>query len=97
VVAVDRSIADDLEFSDDELTALALAADPTEHLDDDAVPLADLDGVAGPGLLPDWYMPVPASFGRTRKRKIVISLIVGSLLVVNALGLCVTSGFIEIA
>jgi len=28
---------------------------------------------------------------------VVISLIVGSLLVVNALGLCVTSGFIEIA
>ena len=50
-------MSDDLDpFSDDELTALALAADPTEMLDDDAVPF---EGERSVGLLPDWYMPAP--------------------------------------
>jgi hypothetical protein len=46
------------------LTALALAADPDEPLDDDAVPLhihlAQFAGAA----LPQWYMPSRPAAGR---------------------------------
>ena len=44
--------------SDEELTALALAADPDAPIEADAVPLAQYLGDHA-GLLPDWYMPVP--------------------------------------
>ena len=54
---------DDVLISDEELTALALAADPTELLDDDAVPF---DGGSAEGLLPDWYMPAPQVSGGSR-------------------------------
>lgn len=88
---------DTWEISDEELTALALAADPDSAVDLDAVPWAS-DDQTFPELLPAWYMPVPAvGAGSSRRHKVVVSLIIGSLLVVNALGLCVTSGFLEIA
>ena len=76
-VDLDSDLARDDAITDDELAALALAADPTERLDEDAVPFSSPDDPVGVALLPAWYMPVPASFGRTRKRKIVISLIIG--------------------
>ena len=82
-------------ISDEELTALALAADPDAPLDADAVPFASLD-TTFPELLPSWYMPAPMSF-RPRRRRVVVGLIVGSLLVLNGLGLCVTYGYLEIA
>jgi hypothetical protein len=85
-------LADDI--GDDELTALALAADPDVPLDDDAVPFGtDDDG----GLLPAWYMPVPMLRGGVRGRRIVVAAIIGALLVVNGAGLCVTYGFPSIA
>jgi hypothetical protein len=87
-------MADDLLISDEELTALALAADPTEMLDDDAVPF-DVGG--GSGLLPDWYMPAPQALGRSRRRSTVATTFIVSLLVLNALGLCVTYGSVVIA
>ena len=81
-------------FSDDELCALALAADPSAPLDPDAKPW---DGAVlhQSGLLPDWYMPTPAGtrLGRL-PRALVMSLIVGFLMI-NAAGLCITSGFIS--
>jgi hypothetical protein len=83
-------------FSDEELTELALAADPHAPLDGDAVAW---DGAVlhQPGLLPDWYMPTPASARRGRlPRAVVIGLVVG-FLVINAFGLCITSGFITFA
>ena len=79
----------------DELTAEALAADPDAPLDDDAEPFTE--GSPGPGLLPDWYMPMPTSIRRTRPRVVMVSAIVLALLVVNGAGLCVTYGFPEIA
>ncbi len=40
-------------ITDDELTALALTADPDQPVERDAVPIA-LDGAAA-GLLPEWF------------------------------------------
>lgn len=81
-------------FTDDELAELALAADPDALIDADAVPFGQpADGA----LLPEWYMPVPASIRRTRPRVVVVSAIIASLVIVNGAGLCVTYGLPEIA
>jgi hypothetical protein len=82
-------------FTDDELTALALAGDPDAPIPDDAVALGWND--LGAPLLPEWYMPAPHSFRRTRPRAIAVAAIVGALLLVNGVGLCVTYGLPEIA
>jgi hypothetical protein len=84
----------DVEISDEELTALALEADPDAEVGDDAIPLrTDDDGA----LLPPWYMPVPRLRGGGRGRRLVFATIIGALLVVNGAGLCVTYGFPSIA
>jgi hypothetical protein len=88
----------DLVFSDDELSELALAADPDAGVADDAVPLHEFLGAAGAGgeLLPDWYMPAPAGAGRLLQgwRRRVVLLIVASFLLLNAYGLCSTYGYV---
>ena len=83
-------------ISDEELTELALSADPAPALSADATPWTG-SMLHQPGLLPDWYMPTPASlrFGRL-PRALVIALVVGFVAII-AFGLCVTSGFISIA
>jgi hypothetical protein len=82
------------DISDEELAALALAADPDQPIDDDAVPLA----LNGPrGLLPEWYMPAPMSTRQGGARRWVLGWLVLSLVAVNCAGLCVTCGFPEIA
>jgi len=81
-------------ISDEELTALALAADPDAPLGADAAPL--LLGEERTGLLPAWYMPPAVTPGVPRHRA-VVALLIGALLVVNGAGLCVTYGFAEIA
>lgn len=80
-------------LTDEELTAFALAADPDAPIDDDAVPF----GRAGDGLLPEWYMPAPQSGRASRGRRMVFAVVVVSLLALNAAGLCVTNGWVEIA
>ena len=79
-------------LSDEELTVLALAADPRAPLDPDAVPWS---GVAAfpQGLLPDWYMPRPPPPPTT---VVIVAIIVG-ILVIDAFGLCITSGFLSLA
>ncbi len=86
---------DDVAISDEELTALALAADPDAPLADDAVPMSSLL-MEFPELLPSWYMPAPGGFTRSRRRAAVVVLIIVALVAVNAVGLCVTSGHLEI-
>ena len=83
-------------ISDEELTALALAADPDAVLTDDAVPF-DVGPVPGTGLLPEWYMPMPQNVERTPTRVLAAVAFVVALLVVNGAGLCVTYGLPEIA
>jgi hypothetical protein len=90
----DVQAIDGMELSDDELAELALAADPDAPIADDAVPFGQREGGA---LLPDWYMPVPATLARSNRKRAVVGVIVLSLLALNAVGLCVTYGAIEIA
>jgi hypothetical protein len=83
-----------VELSDDELAALALAADPDPVLGDDAVPIRPLDQPADHPLLPSWYMPAPASSMGSRpgwRRRVAVT-VVASILAINAAGLCVTYG-----
>ena len=75
----------------DELTAQALAADPDAPLAADAVPFLG-DGSAGGALLPSWYMPVPATFPRRPHHRVAALAVIGSFLVINGLGLCITYG-----
>ncbi len=81
------------EIGDDELSSLALAADPETEVNDDAVPLT---GPRVASLLPDWYMPAPmggvALLQGWRRR--VAQLIVASFLLINAYGLCSTYGWV---
>ena len=85
----------DDQWTDEELTELALAADPHERLDADASPL--LGSVpASDGPLPGWYMPTVARVVTSPTRRVASIVVVGSFLVINALGLCATYGFISI-
>lgn len=78
-------------LTDDELTALALAADPDEPVAPDALPW-DLHGSGQLCLLPNWYMP-PVMAVRARGWRVpVVVLLIGAFLLVDALGLCFTYG-----
>ncbi len=90
----DAELNDATPFTDEELNALALAAEPITSLPADAVAWGGGD-VRTPSLLPTWYMPAPSYHVRGRlSRTIVITLIVG-FLVIDAFGLCITSGFLS--
>jgi hypothetical protein len=88
-------------ISDDELTALALAADPDAAVADDAVSLTTFTGPAGAGpggagLLPEWYMPSPSGgvpLLRGWRRRVGL-LIIASFVLINAYGLCSTYGHV---
>ena len=99
----DDAALDAAGLDDAALDAEALAAAPEPEVPDDAVPF---DGLRGDGphrlgggaeLLPTWYMPVPRATGRTGWRIVAVAAIVGSFVLVNAVGLCVTYGWPEIA
>lgn len=87
--------ADD-QISDEELTALALAADPNAPLDADALPWYFGYGFAV-NPLPDWYMPRPMAARRGRGTTLVVASVVVGMIVVCAFGLCITSGFLQLA
>jgi len=92
-------IPDSLEpelLSDEELAELAMAADPGAPLGPDAVPWNFGYGSAR-NLLPDWYMPIPTARGRGRPTRVVVVSIVVSIVVICAFGLCITSGFLQLA
>ena len=82
--------ADDVPVSDDELTALALAADPSLPLDPDAVPLDVFLSGASP--LPSWYMAPVMARHAGRWRRTVILGVVGAFALIEAFGLCSTYG-----
>jgi hypothetical protein len=89
----------DVDVTDDELTALALAADPDAVVAADAVCLWDLLGSSGRtgarGLLPEWYMPATLDGARpVRKRwhRRVALMVIVSFLLIDAFGLCITYG-----
>ena len=87
------------QWTDDELTALALAADPDLEVSDDAVSLWDLTASDDDGLLPAWYMPAPMAGSRLLRgwRRRVVLLIIVAFLLIDAYGLCSTYGRVVFA
>ena len=80
------------DFSDAELTALALAADLDAPLDPEAVPI-DRYLMTTPGLLPSWYMaPATARGDGGRWRLPIILMLIGTFFLIEAVGLCSTYG-----
>jgi len=86
---------DDFVISDEELTALALAAEPGSPFADDAVAWRSLDSDGEP-LLPDWFMPAAVGRARSDWRAMVAVAIALGLVLINAFAICVTYGFPEI-
>jgi hypothetical protein len=83
-------------ITDEELAALALAADPDQPLDPDAVPLSTYLAQL-PGLLPAWYMaPATASSGSKWRATVIVAIIVAFVLI-EAWGLCSTYGQVVLA
>jgi hypothetical protein len=90
------AIGSDTRLTDDELAALALAADPDVPLGDDAVCLWDVTGDQPDRRLPEWYMPAPMG-GRLLSgwRRRVVILIIVSFVLIDAYGLCNTYGWVH--
>ncbi len=79
------------EISDDELTALALGADPAEPLPDDSVPFVPYS--AGmPAFLPVWYMPPVMRRGAKRWHRWAIAAVIVAFITIDVFGLCSTYG-----
>jgi hypothetical protein len=96
VALVDPEVGDS-PLTDDELTALALAADPTAPISHDAIPLSlHLAQFAG-AALPQWYMAPAMTRSGRRWRTPVVVAIIASFLLIEALGLCNTFGQLSIA
>jgi hypothetical protein len=87
---------DETPLSDDELTELALAADPDAPLGDDAVPLGMYLSQFG-AALPLWYMPPAMSRGGRRWKAPFVIAIVAAFLLIEGLGLCNTYGTLGLA
>jgi len=83
-------------ITDEELTALAIAADPNPVIDRDAIPWS-VSSPAELHLLPGWYMPAPHARRRGWWPTTVIAMIVVGFLIIDAFGLCITSGFLSLA
>lgn len=93
-------IDEPMVMSDDELTAIALAADPDAPLDQSAVPLAEyLHQEGDDQLLPGWYMPAPMQGARRLRgwRRRVAILVIVAFLLIDAYGLCSTYGSVVFA
>lgn len=82
--------------TNEELTALALAADPAAPLTEDAVPISVHLAQFGPSL-PLWYMPPTMSRGGRRWKTPFVIAIVSAFLIIDALGLCNTYGILSLA
>jgi hypothetical protein len=88
----DVDVAED-EVTEEELTALALAADPDTPVGDDAACFFDVVGDDAGRLLPEWYMPGGAGASQvTAWRRSVALVIVAAFLLITAYGLCNTYG-----
>ncbi len=81
---------DESVFTDEELTEMALAADPDAPLADDAVPMGVYLSQFGP--LPSWYMPPAMTRHGGKWRTPVILAVVSAFLIIDAFGLCSTYG-----
>lgn len=96
VTNCDSSRLDHLD--DAELAAQALAATGGDMAHPDAVNYWDVVEPVRTGLLPDWYMPTPSAGARRLRgwRRRVVFLVVFSIGVINAAGLCITYGHVTL-
>lgn len=83
-------------ISDEELTCLALSSEFSAPCDPGAAPWSGAWGVA-PLLVPEWYMPRPTGRRRLRGTGLIVVLVIAGLLLIDAFGLCLTSGFLTLA
>jgi hypothetical protein len=90
-IALDAAGLDHDPLSDDELTALALAADPDQEVAADAVPL-QLYPERPVVALPLWYMPPAMACGSRAWRTPVVVAVIAALLLIDVFGLCITFG-----
>jgi hypothetical protein len=79
-------------LSDEELTELALAAEPGPPAPD-AMPIGVYLGLVG-GPLPEWYMPAVTARARRWRLPIVV-VVVSAFVLIDALGLCNTFGVLS--
>jgi hypothetical protein len=79
-------------ISEAELTALALAADPDQPLDSDAVPMNEYLSEQPAGLLPEWYMAPVMTRHLRRVPQLMVMVVIGAFVVIEAFGLCSTYG-----
>jgi hypothetical protein len=91
VALVDDAANADDYWTDEELSELALAADPDAPLDPAAVPLAS-DATSSGSLLPSWYMPAVVLGTTHRYWRVVVVILVTALLAIEAAGLCSSYG-----
>ena len=82
--------------SDEELTALALAADPDQPIADGAVPIGIHLAHLG-AALPLWYMPPAVRRGGSRWKAPFVIAVVAAFLLIDAAGLCNTYGILSLA
>ena len=83
-------------LTDDELAAMALAADPDAGISDDAVPIhVHLAAFGSP--LPPWYMPPAMARGGRRWKVPFVIAVVAAFLVIDGMGLCNTYGLLGFA
>jgi hypothetical protein len=93
---VDALRSDESEITEEELAALALAADPDAPLPADAVPI-DVHLSQFAGALPLWYMPPVVRSGGQRWKKPLVISVVAAFLLIDAFGLCNTFGILSLA
>jgi hypothetical protein len=91
VVEDPRDETDGDAFSDEELAALALAADPDQPVAADAAPL-QLYPRPSVGALPLCYMPPAMARASGGWRTPIVVAIIAALVVVDLFGLCITFG-----
>src|SRR3984957_19092976 len=91
----DMETLPEVAITDDELTELALAADPDAPLPEDAVPIGVHLSQFAAAPLPLWYMPAVARSSGGRWRLPVVLAVVSAFFLIDALGLCNTYGVLS--
>jgi hypothetical protein len=79
---------------EDQLTELALAADPESPLSPDAVPIDIYLSQVAP--LPLWYMPPVARARVGRWSRPIVLTVVAAFVLIDVLGLCNTYGVLSL-
>jgi len=86
----------EFEFTDEELAQLALASADHNDLTPDAVAWNYRDAVPSFDL-PEWYMPAAVGTRHSRGARLIVAALIFGFLLIDASGLCITSGFLTLA